>query len=94
MYKAGTENNTPLYAIAWPHLETLAYYAGTKIYYVDPLQGSLLNGPFYAVVPSAVFDRFLYRENGEVKNKLPGQKLLYLGEHVMLIYSVYDLQLP
>ena len=94
IYKAGKENNTPLYAIAWPHLETLTYYAGTKINHVDPLEGLLLKGPFYAVVPVGVFDRFFYRENGEIKNKLDGEKLLFQGKHVLLIYSVNDFQTP
>lgn len=89
MYRTQPEQ-LPLYAIGWPNLETLNYYADTKTIYREPelTPEALINGPFYAVMASSNLPIIFYKDiNNTWKCRYGDLEILYYGPKLMLVYS-------
>lgn len=92
IYRA-QQQRAPLYAIGWPNLETLNYYAGTRTAYREPelTPEALIRGPFYAVMATANLPIIFYKDaNNTWKCKYGDLTILYQGPELMLVYSSGD----
>lgn len=89
LYRAQQEL-APLYAIGWPSLETLNYYAGTTTMYREPelTPEAVIRGPLYAVMLVENLPIIFYKDtHGEWKCKYGDLTILYQGPVLMLVYS-------
>jgi 4-amino-4-deoxy-L-arabinose transferase-like glycosyltransferase len=96
IYRKESGGTVPLYSFGAPYLETIHYYAGTTTLRIDPptSSGKTIEGPFYAIASVVDAGFFFFMDTNQQIQSWYGQKLLYLGEDSILIYSPKDFMLP